>query len=205
MIGDGYAEVHSSMGHPEDPHLVPVDYLLKREGRTWKICDLEIDAISVMANYSNQFRSRDQRRRLSGAGAHTPEEDTCARRVAGHQPLNCLQSRCPAVFGGRLPCTAVKRDLIGQVVVTSLDSGGDASPLVCNRSSLALRSLQIDRWSGKVAQLPFAQSLRIEPPGRESRAYVRIVFSFDFSDARRVARARFRRSSNIRGWPTASS
>ena len=55
MIGDGYAEVHSSMVIPGDPQLVPVDYLLKREGGTWKICDLEIDAISVMANYSNQF------------------------------------------------------------------------------------------------------------------------------------------------------
>src|SRR5438309_9167106 len=42
-IGDGYADVHSRMVIPEHPQLVPIDYLLKRENGTWKICDLEID------------------------------------------------------------------------------------------------------------------------------------------------------------------
>lgn len=53
--GAGYAEVHSSVLLKDQPPPIKVDYLLKRAGADWKIYDLEIDAISVMANYRNQF------------------------------------------------------------------------------------------------------------------------------------------------------
>jgi phospholipid transport system substrate-binding protein len=53
--GADYAEVHSKAFFRNHPHPVNVNYLLKRVDLSWKIYDLEIDAISVMANYRNQF------------------------------------------------------------------------------------------------------------------------------------------------------
>jgi phospholipid transport system substrate-binding protein len=53
--GTDYAEVHSKVAFKDRPQPVKVDYLLKRDSGRWKIYDLEIDAISVMANYRNQF------------------------------------------------------------------------------------------------------------------------------------------------------
>lgn len=53
--GAGYAEVHSTVALQDHPQPIKVDYLLKRDGADWKIYDLEVDAISVMANYRNQF------------------------------------------------------------------------------------------------------------------------------------------------------
>ncbi len=55
LQGADYAEVHSSALLKDRPQPVKVDYLLKRDAGGWKIYDLEIDAISVMANYRNQF------------------------------------------------------------------------------------------------------------------------------------------------------
>ncbi len=40
----------ASRGNPID-----VNYLMKRDGDDWKIYDITIDAISVIANYRNQF------------------------------------------------------------------------------------------------------------------------------------------------------
>ena len=37
------------------PTPVKVDYLLRQDSAQWRIYDLNIDAISVMANYRNQF------------------------------------------------------------------------------------------------------------------------------------------------------
>ena len=39
----------------DQPPPIKVDYLLRREGENWRIYDLDIDAISVMANYRQQF------------------------------------------------------------------------------------------------------------------------------------------------------
>lgn len=55
MEGADYAEVHSEAAFKNHPHPVQVNYLLKRVDGSWKIYDLEIDAISVAANYRNQF------------------------------------------------------------------------------------------------------------------------------------------------------
>ena len=53
--GPGYAEVHSSVLLKDRPTPVKVDYLLRQDGAQWRFYDLNIDAISVMANYRNQF------------------------------------------------------------------------------------------------------------------------------------------------------
>ncbi len=53
--GADYAEVHSTVLLKEQPPPVKVDYLVRRDGASWKIYDLNIDAISVMANYRQQF------------------------------------------------------------------------------------------------------------------------------------------------------
>jgi phospholipid transport system substrate-binding protein len=53
--GADYAEVHSTVQLKDHPQPLKVDYLLKRDSNGWKIYDLEVDSISVMANYRQQF------------------------------------------------------------------------------------------------------------------------------------------------------
>jgi phospholipid transport system substrate-binding protein len=53
--GADYAEVHSTALLKDQPAPIKVDYLVRRDGASWKIYDLDIDAISVMANYRQQF------------------------------------------------------------------------------------------------------------------------------------------------------
>ena len=53
--GADYAEVHSTVLLKDKPPPIKVDYLVRRDGASWKIYDLNIDAISVMANYRQQF------------------------------------------------------------------------------------------------------------------------------------------------------
>lgn len=53
--GADYAEVHSTVLLKDQPPPIKVDYLVRRDGTSWKIYDLNIDAISVMANYRQQF------------------------------------------------------------------------------------------------------------------------------------------------------
>ena len=50
-----FAEVHSSVRLKDHPQPIKVDYLVRRDGASWKIYDLTVDAISVMANYRQQF------------------------------------------------------------------------------------------------------------------------------------------------------
>jgi phospholipid transport system substrate-binding protein len=55
-LGQGYAQVNSNIvkpGSTEDP--TKLDFLLEQEGSTWKIYDVKVDAISIIANYRNQF------------------------------------------------------------------------------------------------------------------------------------------------------
>lgn len=65
--GAGYAEVYSTVLLKGQPRPIKVDYMLRRDGAGWKIYDLDIDSISVMANYRNQFLCRCYR-----AGSHLP-------------------------------------------------------------------------------------------------------------------------------------
>jgi len=49
------AEVFSTVTLKTDPTPIQVNYLVRPDGAGWKIYDITIDAISVMANYRNQF------------------------------------------------------------------------------------------------------------------------------------------------------
>jgi len=53
--GPDYAEVFSTVTLRDQKDPIPVNYLMRRDGDQWKIYDITIDAISVIANYRNQF------------------------------------------------------------------------------------------------------------------------------------------------------
>jgi phospholipid transport system substrate-binding protein len=55
MDGADYAEVFSTVSLKDRKNPIPVDYLMRRDGSEWKIYDIKIEAISVIANYRNQF------------------------------------------------------------------------------------------------------------------------------------------------------
>jgi phospholipid transport system substrate-binding protein len=53
-LGDGYAEVDTNIIQTgKNP--ISVNYLLEQQNGTWKIYDVTVDAISIIANYRNQF------------------------------------------------------------------------------------------------------------------------------------------------------
>jgi phospholipid transport system substrate-binding protein len=53
--GPGYAEVYSTVVLQDRKNPIAVNYLMSQDGGEWKIYDITIDAISVIANYRNQF------------------------------------------------------------------------------------------------------------------------------------------------------
>ena len=53
--GPDYAEVFSTVVLQDRKDPIPVNYLMRRDADQWKIYDITIDAISVIANYRNQF------------------------------------------------------------------------------------------------------------------------------------------------------
>lgn len=53
--GPGYAEVYSTVVLQDRKNPIAVNYLMSQDGSEWKIYDITIDAISVIANYRNQF------------------------------------------------------------------------------------------------------------------------------------------------------
>jgi phospholipid transport system substrate-binding protein len=55
-LGDGYAEVDTKIVQPGTGRSpIPVSYLLERNDGGWKIYDITVDQISIVANYRNQF------------------------------------------------------------------------------------------------------------------------------------------------------
>ncbi len=54
--GPDYAEVLSNLVLADQKDPIQVNYLVHRTATGWRIYDLTIDAISVIANYRNQFR-----------------------------------------------------------------------------------------------------------------------------------------------------
>jgi phospholipid transport system substrate-binding protein len=54
-MGDGYAQVFSVIVQPDGKASVPVNYLLGQKGGNWKIYDVTVDGISIIANYRTQF------------------------------------------------------------------------------------------------------------------------------------------------------
>ena len=53
--GPDYAEVFSTVVLKDRNNPIQVNYLMRRDGIEWKIYDISLDAISVIANYRNQF------------------------------------------------------------------------------------------------------------------------------------------------------
>jgi phospholipid transport system substrate-binding protein len=53
-LGEGYAKVDTTIVQAgKNP--IPVTYLLEQSGGGWKIYDVAVDNISIIANYRNQF------------------------------------------------------------------------------------------------------------------------------------------------------
>ncbi len=53
-LGQGYAEVDTNIVQAgKDP--IPVNYLLEQTDNGWKVYDVTVDSISIIANYRNQF------------------------------------------------------------------------------------------------------------------------------------------------------
>lgn len=55
MDGPDYAEVFTSVTLPDRTNPIQVNYMLHLDSGQWKIYDISVDAISVIANYRNQF------------------------------------------------------------------------------------------------------------------------------------------------------
>jgi phospholipid transport system substrate-binding protein len=53
--GPDYATVYSTVVLQDRKNPIAVNYLMRHDGNEWKIYDITIDAISVIANYRNQF------------------------------------------------------------------------------------------------------------------------------------------------------
>lgn len=53
--GPDYAEVFSTVVLKDRDNPIQVNYEMRRVGDQWKIYDISLDAISVIANYRNQF------------------------------------------------------------------------------------------------------------------------------------------------------
>jgi phospholipid transport system substrate-binding protein len=53
--GSDYATVYSTVVLQDRKNPIAVNYLMRHDGNEWKIYDITIDAISVIANYRNQF------------------------------------------------------------------------------------------------------------------------------------------------------
>ncbi len=55
-LGQGYAQVNTDIVKPgSSEDATKLNFLLEQEGSTWKIYDVTVDAISIIANYRNQF------------------------------------------------------------------------------------------------------------------------------------------------------
>ena len=50
-----YAQVNTDIVYPSGKDPIHVNYRLMQEDTTWKIYDVTVDAISIIANYRNQF------------------------------------------------------------------------------------------------------------------------------------------------------
>lgn len=53
--GPDYAQVFSTVALSDRANPLQVNYMMRRDGNEWRIYDISIDAISVIANYRNQF------------------------------------------------------------------------------------------------------------------------------------------------------
>ena len=79
--GPDYAQVDTRIVQSgDDP--IDLDFQLGRSGDTWKICDVTVDAISIIANYRNQFN-----RIMNSRGYDTLIEDLKTKQKASEESL----------------------------------------------------------------------------------------------------------------------
>ncbi|SRR5579875_1296574 len=55
QLAPGYSQVSSKVNQPQGGEPIALDYRLKYIGGQWKIYDVTVDSISIIANYRNQF------------------------------------------------------------------------------------------------------------------------------------------------------
>ena len=75
--GPQYAQVATDIIQPGGKDSIHVNYRLLQEGNTWKIYDVTVDAISIIANYRNQFN-----RVMNNKGYDTLIADLKAKQAA---------------------------------------------------------------------------------------------------------------------------
>jgi phospholipid transport system substrate-binding protein len=83
--GPDYAEVFSTVVLKDRQDPVAVNYLMRRDGNEWKIYDITIDAISVIANYRNQFN------RVLNNGGYDKLVEIIRQKSAGLRPGSTAQ------------------------------------------------------------------------------------------------------------------
>jgi phospholipid transport system substrate-binding protein len=64
--GPDYAQVFTTVTLNDQPNPIEVNYYLSRVGNTWRVYDLSIESISIIANFRNQFN-----RVINNAGYET--------------------------------------------------------------------------------------------------------------------------------------
>lgn len=74
--GAQYSEVNTDITQPKGEP-IHVNYRLLQEGGTWKIYDVTVDAISIIANYRNQFN-----RVMNNSGYETLISDLKSKQAA---------------------------------------------------------------------------------------------------------------------------
>jgi phospholipid transport system substrate-binding protein len=80
--GPDYAEVLSSVTLQDRPNPIAVNYEMRRDGNEWKIYDITIDAISVIANYRNQFN------RVLNNDGYDKLKDLMQQKIQGMQQVS---------------------------------------------------------------------------------------------------------------------
>ena len=75
--GPQYAQVNTDIVQPNGKDAIHVNYRLLKEDGTWKIYDVTVDAISIIANYRNQFN-----RVMNSKGYETLIKDLKAKQAA---------------------------------------------------------------------------------------------------------------------------
>jgi phospholipid transport system substrate-binding protein len=75
--GAQYAQVNTDIIQPNGKDAIHVNYRLLKEDGTWKIYDVTVDAISIIANYRNQFN-----RVMNSKGYDTLIKDLKAKQAA---------------------------------------------------------------------------------------------------------------------------
>jgi phospholipid transport system substrate-binding protein len=75
--GPQYAQIATDIIQPGGKESIHVNYRLVQEGNTWKIYDVTVDSISIIANYRNQFN-----RVMNNKGYDTLIADLKAKQAA---------------------------------------------------------------------------------------------------------------------------